>query len=330
MDHLPPLDIISFLRTATILLILGMLLSIRAGIKKLRTAKDIPYYKMRRQHLERGWRQILLGILLIGIGIVVWLFGEPAAYQLVEITGTPSITASPSVVPSSTPVPSATLTPTISLTPAESYTPTVTPTPYVPLAIEAQFSAQVTPPAKAVFTELTFAQGFNEKYRPINPNTVFKNPVGHLYGLFSYDQMADGVQWTALWFRNGELVYYETQVWQSGTGGFGFTDWDPDPNEWLPGDYQVQIFLGTDFMVLSDFRIEGNPVTSTPTRTETSTPTMTFTPSKTPTITNTATRTVTITTWPTNTRTATTTSWPTITHASTQTPWPTQTRTPAP
>jgi len=290
LDNLPPLDILSFLRTVIVLLIVGMVFAIWSGIKKLRTAKDIPYYKMRRQHLERGWQQILIGILLIGIGVVVWVFGKPAAYNLVEITVTPSITPSPTITPTGTQVPSATLSPTITLTPAESFTPTITPTPYVPLAIEAKFTGLVTPPANAIFTELTFAQGFNDRYRPVNPNTVFQNPVGHLYGLFSYDQMADGVQWTALWFRDGDLVYYETQIWQTGTGGCGFSDWDPDPNEWQPGDYQVQIFIGSEFMVFSDFRVEGNPVTATPTKTETPTPTRTSIPSKTPTVTNTPTR----------------------------------------
>lgn len=329
-NNLPPLDIISFLRTATTVMTLGAIWAVWSGISKLRTAKEVPYFKMRRKQLERGWQQILLGVVLVGLGIASWFWGEPAAYSLVDITTTPTQTFTATTVPTRTQVPSATLTPTITLTPAESYTPTITPTPYIPLAIEAQFTAQVTPPANSAFTEITFAQGMTEQYTPINPNTIFRNPVGHIYGLFTYDEMVDGVQWTALWFRNGDLVFYETQVWQGGTGGWGFTDWAPEAEEWQPGLYQVQIFAGMEFKTLSEFEVQGDPVTSTPTPTETLTPTKTQLPTRTPTSTKTPTITATITTWPTLTRTATITSWPTLTKAPTITPWPTQTRTQEP
>ncbi len=326
LDNLPPLDILSFLRTATVVLVLGAIWAVWSGAGKLRSAKDVPYFKMRRRQLERGWQQILLAVVLVGLGVAAWFWGEPAAYSLVDITTTPTQTFTATVVPSRTPVPSTTLTPTITLTPAESYTPTITPTPYVPLAIEAQFTALVTPPANSVFTDITFSQGMSNNYQPINPNTVFRNPVGHLYGLFQYDEMVDGVQWTALWFRNGELAHYETQVWQGSTGGWGFTDWSPEADEWEPGLYQVQIFAGLEFKTQSEFEVTGEPVTPTATPTETRTPTNTLPPSRTPTSTRTPTVTATITTWPTQTRTPTITSWPTSTKADTNTPWPTRTK----
>ena len=327
IDNLPPVDVLSFLHTATAIIAFGAILSFWTGVRSIRSSGDLPYFKMRRKQLERGWQQLFLGILLTGITIVLWFRGEPTAYRYMQITTTPSLTPSQTIAPSRTPIPSRTASPTITLTPAESYTPTITPTPYMPLAIEAQFEGLVTPPAEAVISPLTFAQGFDINYRAVNPNTVFRNPVGHIYGLFSYDKMADGVQWTALWYRAGELVYYETQVWNDGIGGFGFTDWSPEPEEWLPGLYQVQIFIGLEFKILGEFQVEGEAVTSTPTQTTTLTPTISLTPTQPSPATITPTRTPSITPWPTRTREATITSWPTKTPAATNTPWPTNTRT---
>ena len=70
-----------------------------------------------------------------------------------------------------------------------------------------------------------------------------------MYAVFSYDGMVVGSQWTALWYRGDELVHYETIPWNGGSGGLGFTDWAPDPSEWLPGDYEVQIFVGLLFKI---------------------------------------------------------------------------------
>jgi type VI secretion system secreted protein VgrG len=321
-DNMPDLDVLSFLKAALVILALGVVFSFWAGIRSIRSSRSLPYFRLRRDRLVLGWRMILIAVLMAVVVGVLSIYGEPLAYRIYPITTTPSLTPTPSLAPSLTPVPSMTLSPTITPTLAESLTPTITPTPYMPLAIEAQFEALVTPPAGAVFSELTIAQGFDALYRPINPNTNFTNPVGHMYALFSYDQMVDGVQWTALWYRDGELVHYETLVWDGGIGGFGFTDWDPDPEEWLPGNYQVQIFIGTEFKVLGEFVIEGDPVSSSPTATPTLTITLTLTPTLTVQATVTPTITLSPTPYPTLTRTIKPTPYPTLTRTPTATPSP--------
>ncbi|MCH7480625.1 MAG: hypothetical protein IIC79_04450 [Chloroflexi bacterium] len=98
--------------------------------------------------------------------------------------------------------------------------------------------------------------------------------------------MNEGVQWTALWYREGELVYFETKLWDGTTGGFGFTDRDAPPEDWLPGTYQVQIFVGLQWVAVGSFILEGQPPTSTATSMTPATPTFTATPS--PSITPTA------------------------------------------
>ncbi len=325
---MPSVDTHTFLRTAQILSILGAILNVWIGVRALRSAPRLKYFRMRRNRVLKGWRALFWALLLLGLAYVL---GGPAI-PLVDRVIPPTLT--PSLTPTITPTPTITLTPTISPTPTitptpkESYTPTITPTPYVPLAIEARFESTVTPNPEAVFSQLIFTQGLDEEYRPLHPGTVFQNPVGHLYALFSYDGMTPQSQWTALWWRGDELVYYETKPWDGATGGFGYTDWNPPPQEWKPGEYQVQIFAGTEWKTVGFFTVEGEPPTPTPTNTpsQTPTPTRTDTPTRTP-----RTPTPTRTPRPTATPRPTRTPWPTatpITPTATHTPWPTATRTP--
>jgi hypothetical protein len=260
-----------------------------SGIRTIIDSRDMLYVRVRRKRLIAAWRLIFFSFVLAIVAILVSVFGEPVAYQYVEITETPTPTLTETPTPSLTLSPTISLVPTITLTLAETYTPTVTPTPHVPLAVAAQFSSSVTPSGSSVFSPLTFATGYDAAYNPLGRATTFRNPVGHLYALFSYDQMISGVQWTALWYRDGEIVYFETLEWDGATGGYGFSDWNPDPADWLPGEYTVVIFVGLDAKVSGNFEVTGIPPTITPTPTVTQTPTATVTP------------TITHTRWPTNT-----------------------------
>jgi type VI secretion system secreted protein VgrG len=180
----------------------------------------------------------------------------------------------------------------------------------MPEEVQNEFEAEVTPNPDALFSPLQFARQIDEGLQPVDPAVEFENPIVHLYGTFSYNNMTDGVQWSALWYWEGELVYYESSPWEGGSGGYGYTDWAPDSDQWLPGSYEVQIFVGAEWKVSGYFTVTGDPVT----------PTITSTPTQTPTRTPTATRT--------GPPTATQTLWPTSTLAPTRTQRPTDTRQP--
>lgn len=277
VDNLPPLDIKSFINMAVALIILGVVVSFWRGYQEIRLAQEISFFRVRRAHLIAGWRSIFLGLLLAGVSFVLSVYGEPVAYQYYPVTETPTPAPTATQTPTITEPPTLTLIPSITLTLAQTYTPTITATPHLPLAIEAQFESVITPSAESIFSPLTFARGFDLAYNPIGSGTVFANPVGHLYALFSYDKMLDGVQWTAVWYRSGDLVYFETLAWDGGTGGYGFSDWNPEPEEWLPGFYEVQIFVGMEAKVVGAFEVSGDPPTATPSPTPSQTPTATLT-----------------------------------------------------
>ncbi len=163
--------------------------------------------------------------------------------------------------------------------------------PVLPFSVQGQFTSVVTPNPNAVFSPLTFSRGINfNTYLAIDSGVVFANPVGGIYATFSYDGMLPDVQWSAIWYREGEMVYYETKPWDGGTGGYGYTEWIPKAEEWLPGRYQVVIFVGTEPKVGGEFEVTGAPATSSVTPTASATATGTPTKTNTPTITATHTR----------------------------------------
>lgn len=296
------LDIASFVTTATYVVLFFALYALWRGRVAIRQSSELPYHRLRQQRMLRGWQIIFWGLVLSAVAAWLYFYGQPVAFSLLPVTETPSPTATPSVPPTPSDTPTLTLTPSDTATLQFTYTPSATPVPELPQSIADQFTSQVTPNPDAVFSPLTFARGVNfNSYLAVNPGTVFANPISGIYATFSYDGMLPNVQWTAVWYRDGELVHYETKPWDGGTGGYGYAEWIANAEEWLPGKYQLQIFVGTQVKVVGEFDVTGQPSTSTPTS------------SLTPTITNTPTRTPSLTPTPSRTPTATDTRRPTAT-----------------
>lgn len=278
------MDIHAGIIASAVLLVVFAFVSVRAGLQTIRSARKMTFYRLRQQRVAGGWRLFGLALLLIILAVVLPIYGEPIAYDYFPPSPTPSLTPTITVVPTITVSPTITLTPTVTDTPAITDTPTMTLTPFIPLPVLALFQSSVTPNPDAVFSSLLFStQMVNTQ--AVNPATVFQNPVGHLYAVFSYDNMTPGVQWTSIWYRDGQQVHLETKPWDGGTGGYGFTDWNPPASDWLPGEYEVRIFVGEDWKVIGQFIVRGEAPTAISTLTATSSPTPrpTKTPSPTPT-----------------------------------------------
>src|ERR1700690_2009068 len=218
---MPSMDIHSgFIAVAAILVFIA-LISIWSGIHDIQSARKMTFFRLRRQRMGTGWRLFGLALILVVLAVALPLYGEPVAYEY--FPPSPTITVTPSItpIPTITLTPSITVTPSITLTPNESVTFTPTTTPYLPLPIVASFNSSVTPNPQAVLSPLMFSNALN--YPPTNTQTVFQNPVGTLYGIYSYDKMVPGVQWTAIWYRDNVQVCLETHPFNGGSGGWDNT-----------------------------------------------------------------------------------------------------------
>lgn len=260
--------------------VLAALLSFRGAIKNMQTARKLSFYSLRKRHNATAWRLVLLAFFFVVVAVWLPTGGEQIIYQAFPPSPTPSLTPTITLTPSITLSPTITLTPSLTTTPLVSDTPTLTPTPFLPVAIEALFTGPVTPNPDAVFTAIQFSTEFDGT-NAVNPKTVFELPIQIMYGGFDYNNTAPGVQWTALWYRNGHLICYETEPWREewGTGGIGgYTECSNPIDGWMAGQYEVQIFMGYDWKVVGRFTVLDSLTSATPTgtpdlATETPTPT---------------------------------------------------------
>lgn len=326
MDLKMNLDIHTGVQTAFFLAIFGVALSLLLGVKSIRAGQRLQYFRKRRDLIVRGWKLIFTAVGLSLAALFLGRFAEPAAYQIFPpsptVTQTATITLTPTI----------SLTPTITSTPTITDTPSVTNTPSIPEEIAIQFTSVVTPNPDAIFSPIQFTKQLGEDQFPIETATEFQNPVGNLIGFFSYDKMLQGAQWTAVWLRlaDGKMLCYESFPWEGSTGGYDTTECNPPSSEWQPGEYEVQIFVGSQWNVSSRFVVTGTPPTATVTPTPSRTPTATFTITSTRTVTSTVTpKPPTLTPTPRPTGTATRTPLPTATPRPTRTPAPTSTKTPS-
>ena len=313
------LDIQTTVRTIFIFLIIACSAMALTAVRAFREAGRLRFFLKKRELLGRAWRFVFFAILIVGFAILVNTFAEPLTYRV--FPPSPTVTLTPTITLTST----VTVTPTVTITPTTTQTPEFTSTPIMPVVISQDFTSEVTPNPEAVFSNPVFSIRIDDEYQPIDASDTFENPIDTIYGSFSYDRMITNSQWSALWFRDGELVLYETKPWNGASGGFGYTDCKLTADQWLPGTYEVQIFVGKIWKTSGNFTVTGIPPTLTITATATITniPTSTLTPTGTlePTATITPTLTFTITPSLTNTLV------PSVTSTLTFTPNPSQTAT---
>ncbi|MDK2979923.1 MAG: hypothetical protein PWQ55_270 [Chloroflexota bacterium] len=317
------LDIATTVRTIFIMLLIAAGVLVAMAVRVFREAGRLRFFLKKRALLGRGWRLIFFALLVIVGAFVINGYAEPVTYRIFEPSPTATLT------------PTVTQTPTITQTPTSTLTPTVTPTleftvtPSMPLIISQEFTSQVTPNPNAVFSTLSFSRSLTEEYLPIDAANSFENPIDTLYASFSYDSMTVGTQWTAMWYRDGELIYYETMPWNGASGGYGYSDCTLPAEDWEPGNYEVQMYIGEQWKTSGIFTITGVPPTPTLTPTQTGTVTSTPEPSATiaPTLPAAAaavpSATLTASPLPSLTAQPTATNAPTGTLAPTQSPTPT-------
>lgn len=258
------MDIRAGIIAAVFLSIIGGLWILRAGVRALQAARKLTFYRIKRQRVRAGWFTLFVALLLLSFSIWLSIFGEPIAYRYFPPSPTLTLTPTRTTIPTITLSPTITSTPSITFTPAVTNTPPFTLTPFIPLAIEALFESVVTPNPNAAFSQIQFTRNCSS-FTNFEAAAVFQNPTRYLCGVFTYAEMVPGSQWTALWFRDGELVHYETIPWDGETGGYGFTEWEAPPEEWLPGNYEVQIFVGLEWKVVGQFILQGDAPTRFPT-----------------------------------------------------------------
>ena len=155
----------------------------------------------------------------------------------------PPPTATPSPAPTSTPPPTATPLPTNTSvpptvtpipptnTPAATEEPTVTPEPDEPTPAVTPTPASTRPEEAAVVVvtssrtpapdgvrvgPIQFATEITDDVEPVDPGVLFPDTAERIYAVFPYQGMQEGLDFRAIWYRNGAEVAREESAWDWG------------------------------------------------------------------------------------------------------------------
>ncbi len=102
--------------------------------------------------------------------------------------------------------------------------------------------------------EISFSSDITEEYEAVDPNQRFGKGFFTLYATFAYEEMDDGMTWSWVWRRNGEIIDGGNQIWAYGDEGPGYVYLRPEEGFDL-GEYSLEIWVNSELMAQSDFQV---------------------------------------------------------------------------
>lgn len=263
----------SWLGAALAALLALALVLIAMGLQGIGAARTMSYFRLRRERMVQAWTQVLLGVGLLALAGIVWVFARPAATppSTAGETAPVSATASATIRPLFT----SSLTETFGLpnvsnnaelatalaAPAATATPVAT---RDPDATPVYPAAYITPPGPLTVTPWPNAVAGIIRLNTINDCTnrnlagltTFKPDAGPIYAMFDFNNWIANAMWTEVWYLNDTIIHIQSYYWQGSTGGCAFVDYDNDGQPWQPGDYEVQVWMGNTWMERSRFSVQ--------------------------------------------------------------------------
>jgi len=277
---------------------LGAILGLLSAIRILQKSRSWSNYRLRRRFLGEARGALVLAVLSGAVAVALLVLSQSGRSTSLPIPALPGsilsrvfATRTPTARSAPTSSPTATQSPPTApvVVPSAAFPMTAEPTstPSMPIAVEALIQGTETPAAEVEVGRLRFSTTING-FTLIAPAESFPNPIKQMYAVFAYQPSDRAVAWTALWYQNRDLKYVDTTSWTSSPPGIGIAQWTRETVEWEPGEYEVQIFVGTAWRATSSFSLTGEPPTFTPEATATGTAratatrTLTATPTGTP------------------------------------------------
>lgn len=101
---------------------------------------------------------------------------------------------------------------------------------------------------------IVFSTKIDDQYTAVNPTTIFAEGNYTLYATFSYDGMRDGMVWSWVWRRDGEVVDGGNAVWTYGPDGPGYVYYSPEEG-FENGEYTLEIWVNRELFTRSDMLI---------------------------------------------------------------------------
>lgn len=102
--------------------------------------------------------------------------------------------------------------------------------------------------------KITFSTDITSDYRAIEAGQRFVEGYFTLYATFDYSDMADGMSWSWVWRRNGQVIEGGNQLWTYGDDGPGYVYFRPEEG-FLQGQYELEVWVNDELMAQSDFLV---------------------------------------------------------------------------
>jgi hypothetical protein len=115
--------------------------------------------------------------------------------------------------------------------------------------------------ASTELSSITFSPEINDRYEPLNPGLIFPEGYYRLYAIFQYEEMADGMVWSWVWRRNGEVIDGGNQIWKYGDSGPGFVYLAPEEG-FLPGEYSLDVWVNSELLTRSALTINSAAISA--------------------------------------------------------------------
>lgn len=97
---------------------------------------------------------------------------------------------------------------------------------------------------------IAFSREISEDYEARNAAQLFPEGYYTLYATFSYEAMADGMEWAWVWKHNGEVVDGGNELWAYGADGPGYIYYGPEEGFQF-GEYSLEVWVNGELMTAS-------------------------------------------------------------------------------
>lgn len=235
-----------------------LLIALIATFTNFRRAQSAPYFRIRRDATQAGWRWLV--VLLVCAGGVYGAISArrtmsppdmdslwpepPTVTPTFALLGVATPTLDPNVTPKEPFVGAPTITPT-------QPTATPTPTPFI-----TTLQSDVTPPANAAVKITAIAGGITTERAPVSVGTEFPIGIPRIYVFFEFSNMADGSSWSRALLRDGAVVFSEFEAWSRGEQGKTYDWFNAQGGGLSAGNYQVQFYTGERMIAQGVFTIK--------------------------------------------------------------------------
>jgi hypothetical protein len=89
------------------------------------------------------------------------------------------------------------------------------------------------------FGPIQFGTEVTDDFQIVNPATTFRDGTATIYAAYPFRGMSKGLEFTVVWYKNGEELIRDETVWQFGDRANSYTFMTPRG----PGLYKLELYV---------------------------------------------------------------------------------------